>query len=135
MAQQVRVEMLDDLDGSVASQTVPFTLDGVHYEIDLSDGNAAELRDELAKYVAAGRRTGGRKIRGAGSKPADPGQRDRNREIRVWANANGYQLAERGRIAAEVVAAFDDAQRKPVAAKKTAAKRAPKKKAVSKKVS
>ena len=53
MAQQVRVEMVDDLDGGVAGQTVPFSLDGVSYEIDLSNDNADELRDALARYVSA----------------------------------------------------------------------------------
>jgi len=46
-----------------AAQTVQFGLDGVTYEIDLSDDNAAALRDELARYIGAGRRVGGRKVR------------------------------------------------------------------------
>ncbi|WP_328612264.1 Lsr2 family protein [Amycolatopsis sp. NBC_00345] len=61
MAQKVRVDLVDDIDGSDAAQTVPFALDGVTYEIDLSDGNAARLRDGLAPFIAAARRTGGRK--------------------------------------------------------------------------
>jgi len=60
MAQRVQVQMVDDLDGSEASQTVPFSLDGVTYEIDLSEENASALRDELARYVASARRIGGR---------------------------------------------------------------------------
>ncbi|WP_020670263.1 histone-like nucleoid-structuring protein Lsr2 [Amycolatopsis nigrescens] len=130
MAQQVRVEMLDDLDGSEATQTVPFSLDGVTYEIDLSEHNAAGLRDELARYVAAGRRTGGRKLRAATGESVDNGQRERNREIRTWAQDNGYQLADRGRISSEVIAAFDEARREP--AKPAARKRAPRKKAAAK---
>jgi hypothetical protein len=46
MAQKVLVEMVDDIDGEVATQTVPFGLDGVSYEIDLSEENAARLREE-----------------------------------------------------------------------------------------
>ena len=38
----------DDLDGSVADETVTFALDGVTYEIDLNAKNAGELRDALA---------------------------------------------------------------------------------------
>ncbi len=41
MARKVLVEMVDDIDGGVANQTVPFSLDGVSYEIDLSDSPAA----------------------------------------------------------------------------------------------
>ncbi|HEY3480102.1 MAG TPA: Lsr2 family protein, partial [Streptomyces sp.] len=63
MAQKVLVEILDDIDGSTAAQTVQFGLDGVTYEIDLSDENATALRDELARFIGAGRRIGGRKVR------------------------------------------------------------------------
>lgn len=56
------IEMLiDDLDGETATQTVPFALDGVSYEIDLTDEHAEELRAALAKFVDAARRVGGRR--------------------------------------------------------------------------
>jgi len=48
MAQKVDVRFVDDLDGSEASGTVSFALDGRAYEIDLSEENAAKLRDSLA---------------------------------------------------------------------------------------
>jgi hypothetical protein len=48
VAQQVIVQFVDDLDGSVASGTVEFALDGKDYAIDLSDENAAKLREVLA---------------------------------------------------------------------------------------
>jgi hypothetical protein len=56
MAQQVNVKFVDDLDGSAAAGTVSFALDGRAYEIDLSDDNAAKLRDSLALFVAAARK-------------------------------------------------------------------------------
>ena len=65
MAQKVRVDLVDDIDGTDATQTVPFTVDGAAYEIDLSDDNAARLREEFAPFIAAGRRTGGRTTRSA----------------------------------------------------------------------
>jgi hypothetical protein len=113
MVQKVLVEILDDIDGSVASETVPFSLDGVSYEIDLSAENAAALREELAAYVASGRRTGGRKIRSAIGRPIATSaaeDRDRSRAIRAWAEEHGYEVADRGRISSEVIAAFDEAQ-------------------------
>jgi hypothetical protein len=70
MAQKVLVETLDDIDGTPAARTIPFALDGVTYEIDLSEENAAALRDELARYISAARRTGGRKVRVATGQPA-----------------------------------------------------------------
>ena len=47
MAQKVQVLLVDDLDGSEATETVAFGLDGASYEIDLSSGNAGKLRKEL----------------------------------------------------------------------------------------
>ena len=61
MAQRVHVVLVDDIDGGDASETVSFGLDGVDYEIDLSERHANELRESLALYVGHGRRTGGRK--------------------------------------------------------------------------
>ncbi|MBE8523107.1 Lsr2 family protein [Amycolatopsis sp. H6(2020)] len=138
MAQKVLVEMVDDIDGGVANQTVPFGLDGVSYEIDLSDANAAVLRDELARYVAAGRRIGGRKVRLAAGESAQvkkPGaataDRERSRQIREWANANGYTVSERGRLSGEIIEAFEANDGQPIVVDEpapAARKRAPRKK-------
>lgn len=108
MAQKVLVELVDDLDGSVATETVEFGLDGVTYEIDLSDGNASELRDSLAQYLEYARRSGGRKRAGrrpTGGQPATV-DREQNQAIREWARQNGFQVSERGRIPTEVVEAY-----------------------------
>ena len=130
MAQKVLVEMLDDIDGSPATQTIPFGLDGITYEIDLSDDNAASLRDELARYIAAGAKTGGRKLRVAAgqSTTASTADRERSRTIRTWASENGYQISERGRISAEIVSAYEQAQVQPAEPAAPARKRAPRKK-------
>ena len=40
-------------------RAVSFAIDGRAYEIDLSEDNAARLRDSLASFVAAGRKSGG----------------------------------------------------------------------------
>ena len=61
MAQRVNVELIDDLDESPAVETVSFALDGVSYEIDLSESNAGKLRDALAPFLGHARRTGGRR--------------------------------------------------------------------------
>src|ERR1700749_2351134 len=56
MAQKGQVLLVDDLDGSEATETVAFGLDGASYEIDLSTGNAGKLRKELASYVEHARK-------------------------------------------------------------------------------
>lgn len=103
MAQRVNVELIDDLDGNAASQSVTFGLDGVEYEIDLSDKNAEKLRAALSKYVAAGRRIG--KVKSVtGRKAAASGPSAR--EVREWAKANGFEVPERGRVPEDVREAF-----------------------------
>ena len=108
MAQRVNVVLVDDLDGSEASETVKFGLDGADFEIDLSDDNAAKLRDALALYVGHGRRTGGRRRAGAQSAGAtrDAANGPSAAEIRAWARENGWDVPERGRVSAEVREAF-----------------------------
>lgn len=105
MAQRIVYRLEDDLDNTEAAETVTFGLDSVSYEIDLSDENAARLRDLLAPYVAAGRRVGGkRKVAGrrrSGGSPAT--------EIRAWASENGYKVSTRGRVPAEVREAYERA--------------------------
>ncbi|MFL6141775.1 MAG: Lsr2 family protein [Labedaea sp.] len=115
MAQKVIVELVDDLDGTASDDinTVSFALDGASYEIDLTEHNAGRLRDAVADYVAAARRTGGRVKRGTApstSPPARPSaNREQTRAIRDWARRNGFDLGERGRIPANVLDAFDHA--------------------------
>lgn len=97
MATKVTSHLVDDLDGSQASQSVRFSLDGVEYETDLNDEHAQELRSAFEGYVAAARRTGGRKSAGRSS-----GRNSNASEIREWAKAQGIEISDRGRIPAEL---------------------------------
>ena len=56
MAQKVRIILEDDLDGGPADETVRFGLDGGQYEIDLSNANAARLRDAIRPFASKARR-------------------------------------------------------------------------------
>ena len=113
MAQRVQVILEDDLDGSVADETVLFGLDGAEYEVDLSTENAQVLRDALAQYVGVARRTGGRRKRAtagaAAPRPAENGSGANTSDIRAWAQENGYEVSSRGRVSAEVRDAYDKA--------------------------
>jgi hypothetical protein len=121
MAQKTTVVLVDDLDGGEAEQTVEFGLDGVTYEVDLSDKNAAALRELLADYVSHARRQGrssrrssaptrpaarGTTARAAGSTTVD---REQNKAIRDWARQHGFQVSDRGRIPSEVSQAYHQA--------------------------
>ncbi|WP_028650146.1 histone-like nucleoid-structuring protein Lsr2 [Nocardioides halotolerans] len=108
MAQKVHIVLEDDLDGSDATQTVSFALDGTSYEIDLNDKNASALRDAMATYVGHARKvTAGR--RGRRSSAASSNGGHSAKEIRDWARSNGHDVPERGRIPASVREAFDAA--------------------------
>lgn len=107
MAQKVNIVLVDDIDGSEASETVSFGLDGTSYEIDLNDENAAALRDALASYIGHGRKAGGSSRRGRRSSSASLGPS--SKEIRDWARSNGYEVSDRGRVSAEIRQAFDAA--------------------------
>jgi hypothetical protein len=112
MAQKVLVQLVDDLDGTSSQEvsTVLFGLDGVSYEIDLTEDNAERLRDIFADYIGSARRTGGRVKRG--TKPGS-GKASSNGEagqIREWANENGFGLSGRGRIPSHVVEAYKQAK-------------------------
>ena len=95
----------DDLDGGKADGTVSFAYQGASYEIDLSKKNLAAMDKVIAPYIAAARkvttarRTAGRS-RTSGSAKTDLAA------IREWANANGHKVSDRGRIAADVQAAY-----------------------------
>ena len=102
MAQKVHIVLIDDIDQSDAEETVTFGLDGKEFAIDLNKKNARSLRDALAPYVAHARPVSGRR-------PPRSRQGRRRRapsEIRAWARENGFDVPERGRVAAEVREAY-----------------------------
>jgi len=107
MAQKTHIVLEDDLDGSTATETVTFGLDGTSYEIDLNDKNAAKLRDALAPYVGHGRKVGSAPRRGR--KAAASAGGPSAREIREWARSNGHDVPDRGRVSADVRAAYEAA--------------------------
>lgn len=107
MARKTHVILTDDLDGSEASQTVSFGLDGVAYEIDLNDIHAEQLREQLETWVSSGRRVGGRRT--AGTRRTAGGDPERTTRIREWARENGHEVSDRGRIAGSVIEAYDAA--------------------------
>ncbi len=108
MAKQIIHKLVDDLDGGDADETVKFALDGVQYEIDLSNANAAKLRDAIRAVHRRGTKVGrggvvvvgGRAARGRGGATAD---REQNKAIREWAKKAGKDISDRGRIPQEIV--------------------------------
>ncbi|WP_345803345.1 Lsr2 family protein [Microbacterium sp. AZCO] len=121
MARRIVHQLVDDLDGSVlevgTGETVLFSLDGIAYEIDLSDENAAAIRAAFAPYVDAARsvsssraasRSQGSSSSQGGRKRRRTGQQDYG-PVREWAKSNGYTVSERGRVPASVLEAYEAA--------------------------
>lgn len=110
-----KIVLIDDTDPKAeADETLRYGLDGITYEIDLSEANAAKFRGMFAKYIPVSRRavpggpTGARKPTKTAASPA--GDED-NRAVRKWAQENGYEISDRGVIKAEIKAAYADAMR------------------------
>lgn len=104
------VTLVDDLDGTDACETLQFGIDGVTYELDLSQKNAASLRQALAPWSGKARRVG------SGTRPPRAKRTElpavgpsRSALVRAWAATNGHQVPARGRIPAAVAAAYNDA--------------------------
>ena len=110
MAQRVQILLEDDIDGTPATETIPFALDGKSYEIDLNEKNAGKLRGALEKFIAASRKAGtnsksngtprAQKVTPLGPSP---------REVRDWARSNGLEVPDRGRIPEEIRKQFEAA--------------------------
>jgi hypothetical protein len=105
------VRLVDDLDGSEASETVTFGLDRRVYEVELSEENAGKLRAALAPFVSAARQSGtggGRRRRSSGGSGSQPphSNRARNASIREGAREHGHEVAVRGSIPASVLDAY-----------------------------
>jgi hypothetical protein len=119
VAQKTIVTLIDDLTGEEAEDitTVEFALEGVTYEIDLANENAAKLRDNLSRYVAAARKTSARRpgnrgsdrsgSRSNGGATRSGYNRDTLRAIREWAKQNGHTVSDRGRLPLNVVSAWE----------------------------
>ncbi|MBD0322141.1 MAG: Lsr2 family protein [Aldersonia sp.] len=119
MAKKVTVTLIDDVDGeAVADETVEFGLDGVSYEIDLSEENAELLREQFQAWIDSARRVSGRRrVKPAAAATATatttkarvPVDREQSAAIREWARRNGHKVSARGRISADVIEAYNKA--------------------------
>jgi nucleoid-associated protein Lsr2 len=96
--QKTVVELVDDVDGSPATETIRFALDSVEYSIDLSGRNAEKLRGDMEKWVKAAQKIGGRRSR----KTAD-GRGPDLKAVREWAASNKIELSSRGRVPQRVI--------------------------------
>lgn len=102
MAQRVEIILSDDVDGSLAAGTVNFAFEGVSYEIDLSEQNQSKLREQLSPWIA-----NARKVRRTSAQKRNRAGGPTGSEIRAWAQEKGMQVSARGRVPAEIKAAYE----------------------------
>ncbi|GGI00363.1 Lsr2 family protein [Arthrobacter liuii] len=100
MASRTVIELVDDLDGSEATETVRFALDGSDYEIDLADRNTDLLRSLLARFVDASRKTSGTRQTPRAHRLAASAD---TKAVRAWAAEKGIEVNARGRVREDVV--------------------------------
>jgi len=103
MAQKIQTLFIDDIDGGEADGTVRFGLDGTEYEIDLNAKHSEELHAALENYVAHARKVGLAKRSARGRRAA---QAVDTGKVREWAKVNGYDIKERGRVPADILAKY-----------------------------
>ncbi len=114
MAQRTIVQLVSDLSGDEMpageGRTVEFSVDGSSYTIDLTDKEAAGFDKALAMYIEHATKTsagaGGRKRSGSSSGSGSGRSKDELSNIRAWAQANGHQVSERGRIKKDILDAY-----------------------------
>jgi nucleoid-associated protein Lsr2 len=102
--QRLDVQLEDDLSGGPADETVAFGIDGRSYEIDLSAQHAADFRRKLARFIERARVDRARRARAAVRTSAS---RERSRQIRAWAQAQGFDLAAHGRLPGQIIAQYE----------------------------
>ena len=100
--QKKTVQLVDDLDGGEADETVGFGLDGQLLEIDLSSANAEHLREVLAPYVENARRASGRKTvrrRPASTSEVSPAGTKSSRKRAASQTSAAEKPAGKGKVA------------------------------------
>ncbi len=112
MAQRVQVVLEDDIDGTVAAETVRFSLDGTAYEIDLTAEHARKLRASFAEWVGHARKAGRAQPAVGPVAPVSTGRsparmdRAQLEAMRDWGRARGYKVSKRGRLSQELHDAY-----------------------------
>ena len=112
MAQRTQLLLTCDVhDGEAeATDTVVFTVEGQAFECELCEAHLAEFRESMEIWSSHSRAVGP----GASGRRARPARSARPRssagpsasEVRDWARAQGLAVSSRGRVSADLHAAY-----------------------------
>jgi len=116
MAQHTQVLLTCDVHDGVAeaAETVLFTVGGQTYECELCEGHLNEFREAMEIWSShsrlAGRARGGqsaaRPARAGRARAANSSDGPSAADVREWARAQGMEVSARGRVPAELHAAY-----------------------------
>jgi hypothetical protein len=114
-----QIVVIDDVTGESNAETRSLTIDGVDYEIDLTDASMQRLKDQIREFLEVARvaspRSSSRSAGLAAPRSIKRGTPVRKAQvlpspsstIRVWASANNVDCPTRGRIPASVIEAYE----------------------------
>lgn len=106
MARRTTVELIDDIDGGAAAETIEFSINGKAWTIDLNAENAQRFYEQLEEWQKRARRAGPART----SSPTRKRDPEELANIRAWARENGYEVSDRGRISHKIESAYRAAQ-------------------------
>ena len=100
----------DDLDGSPDAETISFSYAGTDYTIDLAKKNRTAFEKALKPYLDAATGVSSRRSSRSSSSGSRSSARRRSSvdtaAVRAWAQENGMEVSERGRISRGVLEAY-----------------------------
>lgn len=120
------IDLVDDLDGTTAAETIPFAFEGKTYSVDLSSGNAERFREFMQTYIAASKGARRQVVTRPAKREVEPAKsakvrgtarvahrrRADARAIRLWAQEQGLEVPSRGIVPREVREAYEKAHRR-----------------------
>jgi hypothetical protein len=114
-----QIVVIDDLTGESDAETRSLSIDGVDYEIDLTDESMQRLKNSIREFLEVARvaspRSSSRSAGLAAPRSIKRGTPVRKAQvlpspsstIRAWASANNVDCPTRGRIPASVIEAYE----------------------------
>jgi hypothetical protein len=100
-------KIVDDIDGTDATDTLEFSWGGDNYTIDLSDENADEFRRLMARYVSHATKVR-HEVKPFGKRVSPVRSTSELNEIRAWAREHDFEVSSVGRIREEILTAYEN---------------------------
>lgn len=110
-------EYYDDMDQKIVGEdeveTIEFSVGSKSYILDVRPTNKAKFDKAVGPFIEAAAIVSGGRGRPKGTPTRKPSSSGHSKEtlaqIRDWAGKNGYEVSPRGRVAAPILAAWEEA--------------------------